>query len=401
MPGPLTSWTQTIGPNGFDAGDALEGRLFRRVEFLAPDPTRLTALGDLASASVDDLLAERRSDVIAWFSSTDGPHQTASVSPLAARRLYRAGIALYLIDVPELEALSDRIATELGVPPRNVQCTLFCHPTGSATRAHFDAVHNLTIQLAGRKRWRVAPNRHAYAPTVGWATLDREVPSELALYGHQPLPTTMPDDANEFVLEPGALLTVPRGWWHETESDEASISLHVHYEPILWVDTVLATLRARLLQDHDWREALPARARGDDARALAAGRLERLAAVVGNLDPGDLLASATGDPSEGSLAVTRRAGTSLGVTGSPPDNGNDVEVEIGAPQPGGELRTTLALSAAPLRAARLLASVSPPRAVRRDELIARVPDLTGDQADALVGALLEAGFLKPAEFVII
>jgi 50S ribosomal protein L16 3-hydroxylase len=210
----------------------------------------------------------------------------------------------------------------------------------------------------------------------------------------------MPDDAFEFVLGPGALLTVPRGWWHETASDEAAISLHVHYEPILWVDTVLATLRARLLEDHNWRASLPTRARGGDARSLAAGRLERLAAVVADLTPGDLLAPDPEGLPEESAPVTRRAGASLAVTGSPPDNGNDVEVEIGAPQPGGELRTTLALSAAPLRAAQLLASYSPPRSVRRDELLARVPDLTGDQADALVAALLEAGFLKPAEFVI-
>jgi 50S ribosomal protein L16 3-hydroxylase len=292
IPGPLTTWTQTIGANGSDARDGFESRLFRRAHYLAPDPARLSVLSDLASASVDDLLADRHADVVAWFSGTDGAHQTASVSPLAARRLYRAGISLYLLEVPELETLRDQIAAELGVPPRNVQCTLFCDPTGSSTRAHFDAVHNLTIQLAGRKRWRVAPNRHVYEPTVGWTTLDREVPSELALYCRQPLPTAMPEDAMEFVLGPGALLTVPRGWWHETASHEAAMSLHVHFEPILWIDTALATIRARLLQDHDWRTSRPGSAQRVDARALAAARLERLAAAVADLDPGDLLAPA-------------------------------------------------------------------------------------------------------------
>jgi 50S ribosomal protein L16 3-hydroxylase len=384
--GPLATWLHPLGL------DRIESEFFARAMFLEPDAARLDVLGDLASASVDELLANRRSDVVAWFSDREGVHQTARVSPTAARRLHRAGIALYMLDVPELEALSDDVAAELGVPARNVQCTLFCNPAGSHTRAHFDPVHNFTIQLSGRKRWRVAPNRHTVLPTEGWAMLDRTMPPEIALSCHEQLPTTMPDDATEFVLTAGAILSIPRGWWHETASAEPSISLHLHYEPILWVDTVLATLRARLLRERRWRDALPLPVSGVDVDPAA--HLEDLARVLGELDPADIVPP----PIPQRSTVTRSAGGSLAVIGPVGDTG-EIEIEVVSPQPGAARHTSLALTAAPLAAAQRLAATSPTRPLRLADLVDEVPGLDPDDADALVEALLEAGFLRPSEFV--
>ncbi len=381
--GALASWLHPLGLDRF------EDRFLADAVFLAPDPARLAVLGDLASASVDDLLADREADVVAWFSDRDGIHQTALVSPTAARRLHRAGIAIYMLDVPALEVVSDEVAAELGAPARNVQCTLFCNPAGARTRAHFDPVHNFTLQLSGRKRWRVAPNRHAVLPTEGWAMLDRSVPPDIALSCHEQLPTTMPEDAREFVLTPGAMLSIPRGWWHETASDEASISLHLHYEPILWADTVLATLRARLLREARWRDALPLPVSGVEAQPAA--HLADLARLVAELDPADLLPGAS---REGS-AVTRTAGGSLALIG-PIGGGDETEVEVVAPEPGMARHTSLALTAAPLAAARRLAATTPGRPLRPADLVEEVPGLDPADADALVDALLDAGFLRPA-----
>ena len=219
--------------------------------------------------------------------------------------------------------------------------------------------------------------------------LDRSMPPEIALSCHEQLPTTMSADAAEFVLTPGAVLSIPRGWWHETVSDQASISLHLHYEPILWVDTVLATLRARLLRERRWREALPLPVSGTEIRAEA--HLDDLARVVAELEPDDIVPADATRPA----AVTRSAGSSLALIG--PLGPGDVEVEVVTPQPGAARHTSLALTRAPLAAAQRLAATSPGRPLRRGALVEEVPGLDVDDADALVDALLEAGFLRPAD----
>jgi 50S ribosomal protein L16 3-hydroxylase len=126
------------------------------------------------------------------------------------------------------------------------------------TRAHFDPVDTITLQLTGSKRWRVAANTFAPDPMMSWTTLDgSETFAELWLHAHDVLPHAMPDGAAQYMLEPGALLHVPRGFWHETVSTEASISLHVHHVPSPWLDLALKALRDCLLRDPAWRAAPP------------------------------------------------------------------------------------------------------------------------------------------------
>ena len=203
------------------------GALFR-----AGTPERLAPVLALSSWNIREILAQRTSSVVAWFQCLDGRHVTADVSPEVAQRLYQGGITLYLRQVPALAPITEAIAAALVVPVHNIESTLFCNQPGARTRMHFDPVDTITLQVTGSKRWRLAPNLQAPYPTGGYATLDPQLMPELRLYAHDRLLTHMPADADEYLLTPGSILYVPRGFWHETESDEASISLHVHHIPV-------------------------------------------------------------------------------------------------------------------------------------------------------------------------
>ena len=81
------------------------------------------------------------------------------------------------------------------------------------------------MQLTGSKRWWIAPNPPAPQPTVAWAVGDRSVDPDFRQYAHDPLPVRRLPGAQEHRLTPGCdALDHPAGWWHETSSDEESVS---------------------------------------------------------------------------------------------------------------------------------------------------------------------------------
>jgi 50S ribosomal protein L16 3-hydroxylase len=289
LQGLLDAW---LAPT--DVATFREAFFGRRALFRAGMPERLDPVLALSAWNVPALLARHTSSVVAWFQGLDGRPVTAYVSPEAAPRLYQGGSTFYLRQMPVLAPLTEAIAAALTVPTQNVECTLFCNQPGARTRMHFDPLDTITLQVTGSKRWRLAPNLHAAHPTVSYGTLDPQLMPDLRLYAHDCLPTRMPDDAEEYLLTPGSVLYVPCGFWHETESDEASISLHVHHIPVLWVDAVLVTLRAKLLRDPAWRAGahdLWAASRRSHTAIMADRLLEALAVADDGRTVDDVLAT--------------------------------------------------------------------------------------------------------------
>ncbi|WP_275106967.1 JmjC domain-containing protein [Nocardia arthritidis] len=141
------------------------------------------------------------------------------------------------------------------ISAKSAKCQIFCNRPGAVTAVHFDPIDVITVQLTGRKTWRVAPNAFAPAPLEAWSPKE-PVPPILRIYSDGATPTGIPDDATEYVLEPGAVLHVPRGYWHETSSDQDSISIHILLIPPLRLDFLLALLRNELLRETYWRESV-------------------------------------------------------------------------------------------------------------------------------------------------
>ncbi|WP_280441445.1 JmjC domain-containing protein [Nocardia brasiliensis] len=229
--------------------------LGRRTLLTPPRPElaeRLSQALDIRTAQ--DLLDKRVRQVSAWFPRLDGAISSAIIQPDTAKRFYDAGTTLFYQEVAEFDPFAREAAAAFGVSAKSAKCQLFCNRPGAVTAVHFDPIDVVTVQLSGRKTWRVAPNSFAPAPLEGWSTKE-SVPPVLRLYADGPRPTAIPDDATEFVLEPGAVLHVPRGYWHETASDQDSISLHILLIPPLRLDFLLAALRNELLRDPYWRES--------------------------------------------------------------------------------------------------------------------------------------------------
>ncbi|WP_394845376.1 cupin domain-containing protein [Pendulispora brunnea] len=370
------------------ATDILE----RRAEVFPPTKERTALVRKLLpSWKIDDILGFAREEVLAWFQSLEQSHRTARVSPEAARKLYSAGIALLVQKMPQLESLAADIARVLGFPATSIQCSLFCNRRGAKTLTHFDSVDTLAIQVTGSKTWHLAPNTHVQLPTDTWAHPQVST-HELRLYAHRQFPPEMPtENVESHRLEPGAMLYVPRGYWHETESSEESVSLHIHILPSTWADVVLKTLHSRLLRDEAWRATayrlwgLERAGDWDTANAL-----EALREIVGTLTPEDVHRPAQWTPAPNDRVAPRARG-SVGVVAS---NEEYQSVRLTSEEFALEHATTVEMSPSFVQATLLLADGADP--LSANELAERVPSLSRDEALDLVRLLCKVGYARKA-----
>jgi ribosomal protein L16 Arg81 hydroxylase len=170
----------------------------------------------------------------------------------------RNGATLVLDAVDELSGTVGDLARRLEHDLREkVQVNLYA---GSGVThgfdVHWDDHDAFIIQLAGRKRWRM----HGLTRP---APLHRDV---------EPPPTPATEPIDEFMLEDGDVLYLPRGHWHDVSSvGELSLHLTIGFNPATGVDLV-AWLADQLRADELFRRDLPRFAAAQD-RTEVAGRL--------------------------------------------------------------------------------------------------------------------------------
>jgi 50S ribosomal protein L16 3-hydroxylase len=283
-----------------DSADSCLARLFGRDDFLerawpgrpmvAHGPlARFGELGALPQLADLPLLLSTHKDLIrVALADKRDEHSSVEVDGEKAAALHGDGLALILNAVerflPPVQTWLEGLRVELGLPrkcdPRSI---IYASPPGSGNSPHFDANANFVVQIRGLKRWRVAPNRHVVNPTDRWAMNEGGLSEELEGYVDGPLPAQMPDDATTYELVAGSVLFVPRGFWHETESDEDSLALNFTFGQPTWADVVLGALRIGLLEDPQWREL--ADGLGDHRPERAGAALLRLEAMIGKLAP--------------------------------------------------------------------------------------------------------------------
>jgi hypothetical protein len=105
-------------------------------------------------------------------------------------------------------------------------------PAGTVTSLHHDLTNNLIAQVAGRKRIRIAP-----AAEVGKLYNHKHVFSEIPdlddpgidLRRHPRLSELRSYDV---LLEPGEILFIPVGWWHQVKSLDFSVT--ITFTNFLW-----------------------------------------------------------------------------------------------------------------------------------------------------------------------
>ncbi|MCT7957751.1 cupin-like domain-containing protein [Laspinema palackyanum] len=95
-------------------------------------------------------------------------------------------------------------------------------PGGAITPLHFDPLNTFLCQVYGRKRVRlIAPSQKHLLAAYGhyFSNIDLENPN------FERYPQLKKLDIIELIIEPGDVLFLPVGWWHQVRSLEVSISI--------------------------------------------------------------------------------------------------------------------------------------------------------------------------------
>ena len=223
--------------------------------------------------------------------------------------------------VPSLAPFVAAIKRQLGFPGK-VSFNAYLSPEGSGYNWHFDGRIASTLQIEGSKIWRYS-NHPALAWPRGNGSIRADGTPQYADPTVQPQPWERlsafdENDVTEVLLEPGDLLILPAGVWHEAcGGSGGSLALNLSFTPISYTQLVGKLLDGALTPEEGWRgpaPVLPLDALGDvDAEGVAAisAQLARAAEVLRSL---------SGD----SAAVVRlwqsfvQGGTVAAAAGTPP-----------------------------------------------------------------------------------
>jgi 50S ribosomal protein L16 3-hydroxylase len=257
--------------------------------YVPPSPTKLESLFVLPQLQdVRFLVSDRLSKVRACLPDYDDEYSSILVDPEDALKVFRNNMTLVF---DSMQTQSETIAGVLanvradlglivgddGESLTHSRAIVYATPAGGRTRLHFDANANFVIQLKGTKRWRLAPNTSVAYPTERYTSCTGEIAAALEQQCHAPLLDELPDESLEFVLEPRSVLFVPRGYWHETTTEDDSLSLNFTFSQPTWADVFAKSLHGHLLQSESWRELADAIEGSDtNRRQRSLARLEQL-----------------------------------------------------------------------------------------------------------------------------
>lgn len=221
------------------------------------EPGRRLALATLPELSSGRALLARYPKAVSLLHP--GGRRSRARNGAEAVEWYESGHTCYLRNVsrhvPALAELEVQLAGELGVPSDALTCEVFCSDGTSGVAMHSDYDVNFSILLAGRKRWRLAPNRHIRNQTsVCLPGATQRDPRQLELADEVPFPDTMPDSAVVVDVQPGGLVFMPRGWWHETAAEGECLQVNVVMKGPHWAAVLARALSEALLEDPAWRE---------------------------------------------------------------------------------------------------------------------------------------------------
>ncbi|ETW00965.1 hypothetical protein H310_06610 [Aphanomyces invadans] len=233
----------------------------------------------------------------------DGKIESVKVESVeAAAILHAAGHSLYFRGSPELSAtLIPALAKDLGFGftatsihgESQGEIEIFCAKAGHVTDWHFDFMENFSVQVAGKKKWKLQPSSVPY-PVRGCTPhykTQEVVEQQLKIHrltdpAFDYHPTF--DNVSEVTLEPGSVLYFPAGMWHRVECTEDSITMNLSMFPTPHADIVVDALRHVLLQSDRWRRGVSYDT-PDAARAYMTDLLNDLKDQIGKLTAADIL----------------------------------------------------------------------------------------------------------------
>ncbi len=235
--------------------------------------------------SLDTLLNSWPHLIAAHLPDVSDEASSIEVSPTQAKKLFANKMGLLFNHVHQVSPLLNEwlqeIKKDLGLPNSTLaRCMVYATPDGKGTAPHFDQNVNFVLQLHGTKTWWLEENSSVINPTERH-TIGQPIDPELESYLHAELPTQMSDAREKFILEPGSMLFVPRGYWHSTEAQGHALALNFTFNQPTWIDLFTLALRSRLLQSPEWRELADGVAdRSPAKRKFAQQKLDELLAEL-------------------------------------------------------------------------------------------------------------------------
>lgn len=220
----------------------------------------------------------------AQFSIThsDVPYQVPldGLSGPLVRLLVRFGLTVSVSNavssLPGARAWLDELAAELGLPAWQVDAMIFISAPGRGLPFHFDAYDAFIVQLQGCKTWQLGRTPAVESPIdMQYVPGTPPSPRQAAIFGSD-LREPSADEVEAVTLEPGSILFVPRGTWHQTAaSASSSISVSILLNAPSIGDVLLQQLRDVIAQDARLRAPARGFAGGTQQRARAADSFER------------------------------------------------------------------------------------------------------------------------------
>ena len=211
-----------------------------------------------------------------------GSRHSAQRKLEAVYERYRAGATINLLHLHERWAPLGRLCRALSAELASyVQTNVYLTPAGSQALApHYDSHDVFVLQIYGTKHWRL------YGASL-------ELPLHEQRYRRSQSGPGEP--VQEFDLERGDLMYLPRGHVHDATSNEAaSLHLTIGVVPVRFAEVIRSAVAKVTAEDVAFRHALPLGFPDDpdkqaEAQTAVASLVERLAA---RLSAPDLIADA-------------------------------------------------------------------------------------------------------------
>jgi hypothetical protein len=188
-----------------------------------------------------------------------------AASPDQAIPLFDAGATLCVSQlearIPALTGFLAAVKRQLGFPGK-VSFNAYLSPPRSGYNWHFDSRIATTLQIEGTKTWR-----YSSAPAIPWPRANGSLRADGTAHYADPAVTSQPweqlrsldpADTTDVLLEPGDVLILPAGVWHEACGGSAgSLALNLTFTPVSYTVLVRNLLDTILMREPGWRSPAP------------------------------------------------------------------------------------------------------------------------------------------------
>jgi hypothetical protein len=226
-------------------------------------------LAGLVDHDFDALVKMKKHHTKAFFRGVDGASQSMVIEPGQEKPLYDAGFTIYFhnLSSPQMSEWISALDEELGLVRGHTRVAAFASRRGLGLKPHYDQNDNFVCQAKGTKRWRIWPNSSVKYPTVGYTLGGKQTPTH-EVEAEDGFPSQMGPDPQVVDMEPGTVMFMPRGYWHDTET-ATSESLHFNVQSglAMWKDAIEYVLtRTSALHREDLRAPLVGLFEGETSR---------------------------------------------------------------------------------------------------------------------------------------